>query len=696
MNNSLRTIDNLIVGSLLSEPINHEIGLCGIQNISNNIIYTIPNLLLESECHNIIKNINNSKNTFINIAGWEAEKRESARMCILDNSISNIIWDRIKDVIQFPANIQPYGFLSQGVWKPIGINKCIRINRYVAANDILNIGFIAHYDGQYTETVDKRSIYTVIIYLTDDFEGGETIFYDKKDEIKVPDVTMNELLKINGGLEQYNKISIVPKVGTCVIFPHNTLHSCNSLRNGIRIVLKTEIIFECIERTNYDLNLQHYILAATHQMTAQNLELHNQNNKASELYEKSISIRLVQNDTINNMTINKFLRMRDMWSIIIKYLSSIDTLMLHFVCRITNLYTKQKSQIENIPIFGQNHVYDNYHNAKNRLTHNFHIQFHNKDIEACVRLSAIKCLIDYETHSLCEDYIAHYDPETRRILKCSKNHLYYCAYHGIECTGRYYNLDASDLPSHNQNSIGILNGHGVIDSNKILSSGKAIPLDDIDMCEQYEHDNDIFKDNDTPDFDEIVTKFESIYGNEQNSVIVQNNDLVENDKVQNNDVVQNVKELFTRTINTNHKSNATEKTVIKYICIEHGISVCDCGWNGDCRLTDDVRINKVDKKIMSNSLIFDFSTNKIHIEKTSLCYKTYMACYEVTFPTRSFYHAACKCSGSSFGTTFDSKIIKAKQKITTLEKIHICICESTFYSMPCITHYVKYIAVNVL
>ncbi len=47
-----------------------------------------------------------------------------------------------------------------------------------------NVGghFNKHRDGGFVLTDENRSIYTILIYLNDDFEGGNTIFYSEEDD----------------------------------------------------------------------------------------------------------------------------------------------------------------------------------------------------------------------------------------------------------------------------------------------------------------------------------------------------------------------------------------------------------------------------------------------------------------------------------------------------------------------------------
>ena len=78
---------------------------------------------------------------------------------------------------------------------------------------------------------DALSWLTAIVYLNDDFEGGETTFFVKRDG------------------DDYGKVAVAPKLGACLLFFHghhraSPLHEGSVARGATKHVLRTDVLFE--------------------------------------------------------------------------------------------------------------------------------------------------------------------------------------------------------------------------------------------------------------------------------------------------------------------------------------------------------------------------------------------------------------------------------------------------------------------
>ncbi|CAF1552450.1 unnamed protein product, partial [Didymodactylos carnosus] len=95
-------------------------------------------------------------------------------------------------------------------------------------NDKNEQHFSPHKDAQYAPNGDQRSFLSLLIYLTDDFENGETCLYFPKVALSNTDIkglTIKEEINAYGGLETgYESITIKPKTGAAIAFTHNLLH----------------------------------------------------------------------------------------------------------------------------------------------------------------------------------------------------------------------------------------------------------------------------------------------------------------------------------------------------------------------------------------------------------------------------------------------------------------------------------------
>lgn len=74
--------------------------------------------------------------------------------------------------------IKPYGFDNQGIWSPDHVNPCIRFSKYPVGGF-----FQSHRDGGFVINDDLRSVYTFMIYLNEDFTGGETEIYESRESV---------------------------------------------------------------------------------------------------------------------------------------------------------------------------------------------------------------------------------------------------------------------------------------------------------------------------------------------------------------------------------------------------------------------------------------------------------------------------------------------------------------------------------
>ena len=107
--------------------------------------------------------------------------------------------------------------------EPVTLNERFRFYRYAPGQQ-----FKRHRDGQ-EQIRDLISRITVLVYLNDDYEGGQTsfIFPRAVDGQRVEDVT-----------------TIHPKTGTALLFRHALLHEGTEVTRGQKYVLRTDVLCE--------------------------------------------------------------------------------------------------------------------------------------------------------------------------------------------------------------------------------------------------------------------------------------------------------------------------------------------------------------------------------------------------------------------------------------------------------------------
>jgi len=170
---------------------------------------------------------------------WEYDKayRDCTRVVTMAPSLADVLWQRVLTALK-PSDlataddptggVRPVGFGCEGVWRPVGVNPCVRFSRYVGGGH-----FQPHRDSAFVITDDKRSVLTIMAYLTEGFEGGETTFYAENRGAPSASPCPGELLH-----------TIVPARGDGLVFSHAAWHAGEEVTRGAKMILRTDIIFE--------------------------------------------------------------------------------------------------------------------------------------------------------------------------------------------------------------------------------------------------------------------------------------------------------------------------------------------------------------------------------------------------------------------------------------------------------------------
>jgi aminoglycoside phosphotransferase/adenylate kinase family enzyme len=100
--------------------------------------------------------------------------------------------------------------------------------------------FFPHFDSGFAKRTDRRSLLSLIIYLNDDFSGGETCFY--------PDGQSRDHMS-PGDLDR-QEVQVQPKQGMAIVFPHfgvlGPRHSGKPIipRPRAKFIIRTDIFYQ--------------------------------------------------------------------------------------------------------------------------------------------------------------------------------------------------------------------------------------------------------------------------------------------------------------------------------------------------------------------------------------------------------------------------------------------------------------------
>lgn len=125
---------------------------------------------------------------------------------ILDSPVwADLIWGRLWDDHQSAL------ITNDAEWEPVGLNERIRVYRYQPGQN-----FAMHQDHPFVRNEDERSFQTVLIGLSDRYDGGETAFQD-------------ESIKLTTGLG--------------VVFMHFLMHEGMPVTEGTKYALRSDIMY---------------------------------------------------------------------------------------------------------------------------------------------------------------------------------------------------------------------------------------------------------------------------------------------------------------------------------------------------------------------------------------------------------------------------------------------------------------------
>ena len=174
----------------------------------NKHIQQFENFLAPEECKKYIEISESIGYEVAKVTGSQNQQvsmpnvRNNQRVLYLNVSTAKELWSEAKHLV--PTDL--------GIYTAIGLNEMIRFYKYEKGQR-----FRMHSDMSYVRNGVECSFKTFIIYLNDDFIGGETEF-------------------IVGS-------KIKPKQGSLLVFDHQLKHQGNPVLQGTKYVLRTDIMY---------------------------------------------------------------------------------------------------------------------------------------------------------------------------------------------------------------------------------------------------------------------------------------------------------------------------------------------------------------------------------------------------------------------------------------------------------------------
>ena len=167
------------------------------------------------------------------------------RATFMDPGTAKVLFERLSPFLQFVHYHDQTSSstshllgpkIPSGAYIPVAVNEFMRISKYAPQGQ-----FRQHFDTGYVRDKSSAGFWTLLLYLNEEFVGGETVLYDKKQQRQMG----SEVLRVQ------------PKVGQVFAFYHYQRHAGLKVASGdAKICLRTEIMFSLQERKNWELRCE--------------------------------------------------------------------------------------------------------------------------------------------------------------------------------------------------------------------------------------------------------------------------------------------------------------------------------------------------------------------------------------------------------------------------------------------------------
>ena len=179
-------------------------------------IFSLQSFFSRQECSELV--------SMIEAIGFESQFSGDVRLIrsraqFEDPELAKLIWVRLYPSLPKLSDIYDLGFppepsITNGLetYFPVHLNERFRCYKYGPDEE-----FRRHQDFSHKYSDAKRTFLTLLIYLNDGYQGGETSFDD---------------------------ICVTPNLGMLTFFPHELEHQGCKVISGIKYTLRTDIVYE--------------------------------------------------------------------------------------------------------------------------------------------------------------------------------------------------------------------------------------------------------------------------------------------------------------------------------------------------------------------------------------------------------------------------------------------------------------------
>ena len=168
-------------------------------------VFTIDDLITPEACADFITQSEKKGYNEATITTERGPKllktvRNNSRIIFVDENLAAQLWEKIQPFMKVLGNSEP-----------VGLNEMFRFYKYEPGQ-----AFKKHTDQSFIRDEYEASYYTLLIYLNDDFTGGDT---------------------------RFDEIVVKPRMGSALVFLHSLEHAGSTVKKGVKYVLRTDIMY---------------------------------------------------------------------------------------------------------------------------------------------------------------------------------------------------------------------------------------------------------------------------------------------------------------------------------------------------------------------------------------------------------------------------------------------------------------------
>jgi prolyl 4-hydroxylase len=169
-------------------------------------IFTVEDFLTRQECLDMIVK---SEGVGYELAKVNTASGTKVRTDIRNNS--RAFYNSEELAQELWAKIQPFVLTPLANSTAIGLNELFRFYRYQRGHQ-----FKGHFDQSYMRNEREASYFTFMVYLNDNFQGGDTTF---------------------------RGLRVRPKQGMALLFLHDLYHEGSEVTQGVKYVLRSDVMY---------------------------------------------------------------------------------------------------------------------------------------------------------------------------------------------------------------------------------------------------------------------------------------------------------------------------------------------------------------------------------------------------------------------------------------------------------------------